>query len=78
MTSTQYGQMDVNKMKHRAANLIEEDFIEPAQHYLKKAREYSTNAVDRGSELVREHPGYTLLGAAAVGFLCGAYFARRR
>lgn len=79
MASTQYsGQMDSNRIKNRASHLIEEDIIEPAQQYLKKAREFGSNAMERGTELVRENPGYTVLGAAAVGFLCGAYFARRR
>lgn len=78
MAGTQYGQMESGKMKNRAANLIEEDIVEPAQQYLRKAREYGSQAMDRGSELVKENPGYTILGAAAVGFLFGAYFARRR
>lgn len=79
MASTQYsGQIDANRLKSRASHMIEEDIIEPTQHYIKKAREYGSNAMERGTELVRENPGYTILGAAAVGFLCGAYFARRR
>lgn len=81
MAGTQYGvqgQMDSNKIKSRAAHLIEEDIVEPAQQYLRKAREYGSHAMDRGTELIKENPGYTILGAAAVGFLFGAYFARRR
>ncbi len=79
MVSTQYGgQMDSDKVRNRASSMLSEDVIEPAQQYIKKAREYGSNALDRGTEIVRENPGYTILGAAAVGFLCGAYFARRR
>ncbi|MBC7538723.1 MAG: CsbD family protein [Bacteriovorax sp.] len=79
MASTQYdGQMDVNKMKNRAQHILEEDIVEPAQEYLSKAREFGSKAVEKGSDLVKENPGYTILGAAAVGFLAGAYFSRRR
>jgi uncharacterized protein YjbJ (UPF0337 family)/ElaB/YqjD/DUF883 family membrane-anchored ribosome-binding protein len=79
MASTQYGgQMDANKMKNRAQHILEEDIVEPAQEYLSKAREFGSRAVERGSDLVKENPGYTILGAAAVGFLAGAYFSRRR
>lgn len=81
MAGSQYGvqdHMDANRIKSRASHLIEDDLIEPAQQYLKRAREYGTQAVDRGTELVKENPGYSMLGAAAVGFLFGAYFARRR
>lgn len=79
MASTQYGgQIDSNRIKSRASHMIEEDLVEPAQQYLKKAREYGSHAMERGSEIVKENPGYTVLGAAAVGFLFGAYFARRR
>lgn len=78
MASTQYGHMDSDKIRSRASNIIEEDILEPAQNYMKRAREYGSNALERGTELVRENPGYTVLGAASVGFLLGAYFARRR
>jgi ElaB/YqjD/DUF883 family membrane-anchored ribosome-binding protein len=79
MPSTQYGeQMDSNKMRARPSHLIEEDVVEPTKQYLRKAREFGSYAMDRGTDIVKENPGYSLLGAAAVGFLCGAYFARRR
>ena len=79
MASTQYGgQMDSNKMKVRAQHIIEEDIVEPAQQYLAKAREMGSRAVERGSDLIKENPGYTILGAAALGFLAGAYFSRRK
>lgn len=79
MASTQYsGQMDTNKMKNRAQQMIDEDFVEPAQQYLTKAREMGSKAVEKGSYLVKENPGYTILGAAAVGFIAGTYFSRRR
>ena len=79
MASTQYGgQMDTNKLKNRAQHILEEDIVEPAQKYLSKAREFGSRAVEKGSDMVKENPGYTILGAAAVGFLAGAYFSRRR
>ncbi|RPJ74418.1 MAG: hypothetical protein EHM20_10635 [Alphaproteobacteria bacterium] len=79
MGSGQYGgQMDSDKIRSKASHMMSEDIIEPAQQYIKKAREYGSNALDRGTEIVRENPGYTILGAAAVGFLFGAYVARRR
>jgi ElaB/YqjD/DUF883 family membrane-anchored ribosome-binding protein len=78
MASTQYGQMDPNKMKVRVQHMIDEDLVEPAQEYLQKAREFGSKAVEKGTDIVRENPGYTILGAAAVGFLAGAYFSRRR
>jgi len=65
-------------LKKRASHLVEEDIIEPAQYYFKKAKRYGAKAIDRGSEIVRENPGYTVLGAATFGFLCGAYMARRK
>lgn len=79
MASTQYGgQMDSNKMKSKVQHIIEEDIVEPAQQYLTKAREFGSRAVDRGTDIVKENPGYSILGAAAVGFLAGAYLSRRR
>ena len=79
MASTQYGgQMESNKMKTRVQHLIDEDIVEPAQEYLTKAREFGSRAVEKGADIVKENPGYTILGAAAVGFLAGAYFSRRR
>ena len=78
MASSQYGgQMEPN-IKTRAQHLIEEDIIEPAQKYMTKARELGAKAVDKSAEVVRENPGYSMLGAAAVGFLAGAYFSRRK
>lgn len=79
MSATQYNvPIDTNKMKMKASHLIEEDIVEPTQRYIRKARDFGSHAVDRGAELVRENPGYTIMGAVAVGFLCGAYIARRR
>ncbi len=71
-------QSEQNKLRARASHVFEEDIVEPAQEYLARARDFSSRAIDRGSELVRENPGYTILGAAAVGFLLGAYVARRK
>jgi ElaB/YqjD/DUF883 family membrane-anchored ribosome-binding protein len=79
MTSTQFnGQMDPNKMKTKVQHLIEDDIVEPAQQYLSKARDFSSRALDRGTDVVKENPGYSMLGAAAIGFLAGAYIARKK
>lgn len=79
MTSTQYGgQMDTDKIKSRAQHLIDEDIIEPTQKYLEKAKNFSEKAMDKGADIVKQNPGYSMLGAAAIGFLAGAYFVRRR
>lgn len=73
------GQYDVNKIKNKASNMshmIEEDVLEPGREYLERAREMSAQMVDRTTGLVKENPGYAILGAATVGFLAGAYFFR--
>lgn len=72
------GQYDANKIKTKASHMIEDDIIEPGKEYLERARELSAQVVDRTSGLVKENPGYAILGAATVGFLAGAYFFRRR
>lgn len=72
------GQYDVNKIKRQASNMIEDDVIEPGKEYLERARDMGTHLVDRTSGLVKENPGYAILGAATVGFLAGAYFFRRK
>ena len=73
-----HGQYDVNKIKNRASHMIEEDIIEPSREYLEKARNLSAQLVDRTTGVVKENPGYAILGAATVGFLAGAYFFRRK
>jgi len=78
-TSGQFSEtMDKNKLRSRASHLIEEDIIEPTQHYIARAKELGARAVDRSAEIVRENPGYTIMGAAAVGFLVGAYISRKK
>jgi uncharacterized protein YjbJ (UPF0337 family)/ElaB/YqjD/DUF883 family membrane-anchored ribosome-binding protein len=72
------GQMDVNKFKKQASHMIEDDILEPAQEYLQRAKDIGIQVVDRTNGLVKENPGYAILGAATVGFLAGAYFFRRK
>jgi uncharacterized protein YjbJ (UPF0337 family) len=72
------GQYDVNKIKNKASHMIEDDIVEPGKEYLDRARDMSAQFVDRTAGLVKENPGYAILGAATVGFLAGAYFFRRR
>lgn len=72
------GQYDANKIKNKASHMIEDDIIEPSRQYLERARDMSAQFVDRTAGVVKENPGYAILGAATVGFLAGAYFFRRR
>lgn len=72
------GQYDVNKMKNKVSHIIEDDIVEPSREYFEKARNMSAQLVDRTSGVIKENPGYAILGAATVGFLAGAYFFRRR
>lgn len=72
------GQYDVNKIKNKASSMIEEDIVEPSREYLERARDMSAQLVDRTSGVIKENPGYAILGAATVGFLAGAYFFRRK
>jgi ElaB/YqjD/DUF883 family membrane-anchored ribosome-binding protein len=69
---------DSTKFRTKAGHLIEEDIIDPAKEYLHRAKDFGIQVVDRTSGLVKENPGYAILGAATVGFLAGAYFFRRR
>lgn len=71
-------QIDSQNIKNRAQHMLNDDIVEPAQEYLQRAREIGSRAMDRSTTMVRENPGYTILGAAAVGFLLGAFVARRR
>lgn len=72
------GQYDVNKIKSKASHMIEDDIIEPGREYLQRARDMSAQLVDRTTGIVKENPGYAILGAATVGFLAGAYFFSRK
>lgn len=72
------GQYEINKMKTRASSMIEDDIIEPTREYLERARDMSAHLVDRTSGVIKENPGYAILGAATVGFLAGAYFFHRK
>lgn len=78
MASQLNGQYDANKIKSRASHIIEDDIIEPGREYLQRARDMGAQVVDRTTGLVKENPGYAILGAATVGFLAGAYFFRRK
>lgn len=71
-------QYDANKIKARASHMIEDDIVEPGKEYLARVRDMGVQAVDRTTGLIKENPGYAILGAATVGFLAGAYFFRRR
>ena len=79
MNSTEYGgQIESSRLKNKAQHMFEEDILEPTEKYLAKAREIGSKAVEKGTDMVKENPGYSVLGAAAIGFLAGAYFSRRK
>lgn len=67
-----------SKFKPRENYLMEEDTEGHVQHYIEQAKQMGSKAVDKGSEIVKKNPGYSVLSAAAVGFILGAYVSRRR
>lgn len=48
------------------------------EHRLEEIRTRATEAAKRAETTVREHPGYAVAGAAALGFMLGALALRRR
>lgn len=62
-----------DRIKHDANHLIKE-----GSQYAERARDMGQNLMQKGRVAIKEHPGYTLLGAAAIGFLCGALMCGRR
>jgi len=70
--------IDTNKIKRQASNMLDSEVMDPAAEYLKKARDIAGQAATRSTELVKQYPGYTVLGAAAIGFLTAAYIFRRK
>jgi len=48
------------------------------EHQLELAKRYAADAGKAAEKTVREHPGYAVAGAAAVGFLLGALTLRHR
>lgn len=67
---------DISDIKDRASHYMH-DGAEHANEYVQHAKRIGTNVAHRASEMVKERPGYTLLGAAAVGFLLGTALFRR-
>lgn len=47
-------------------------------HQLDLAKRYAADAGKAAETTLREHPGYVVAGAAALGFLVGALTGRRR
>jgi ElaB/YqjD/DUF883 family membrane-anchored ribosome-binding protein len=48
------------------------------ERQLEAAKSYAVDAAKAAEEGVRAHPGYSVAGAAALGFLLGVVTARRR
>lgn len=49
-----------------------------SERQLEAAKGYALDAAKAAENGVREHPGYAVAGAAALGFLIGAFTTRRR
>ncbi|MCB1350185.1 MAG: hypothetical protein KDK11_16670 [Maritimibacter sp.] len=47
-------------------------------HQLDLAKRYAADAGKAAETTLRDHPGYVVAGAAALGFLVGAFALRRR
>lgn len=57
---------------------IGEDLGDTSREYMDRVRDMSSMALERSTDFIRTYPGYTILGAASVGFIMGALFSRRR
>jgi uncharacterized protein YjbJ (UPF0337 family) len=80
MAQTFNGQ-DVNRIKNKAHNMVDmvgTEMSDTANEYLQRAKDIAGKAADRTTDLVKAYPSYTVLGAATVGFIAGAYLARRK
>lgn len=77
MSSSLNSSSSINDLKNKSNRVFEEDIIEPSREYMEKVRELGSSALERSSEFVKTYPGYTILGAASIGFLLGALFSRR-
>ena len=67
----------VDKAKNLASGGLSQfqDRAEDVYHDLqKRARE----GMDVSEDIIKSHPFYAVLGACAVGFICGALIGRRR
>ena len=53
---------------------IADQFQESTEMVEQKVKEYAGFA----TEYIKQNPAYTILGAAGIGMLLGAYLARRR
>ncbi len=51
--------------------------LERGDEQLQSLRAFAETAAGNAEDMVRQHPGSTVAGAAAVGFLIGALMARR-
>ena len=71
------GNQEAAKIKKLATSALE-DGMDEVSPYLKKAKELAGEAAQKTTDLVKAYPGYTVLGAAAVGFVAAAYIFRRR
>lgn len=68
--------LDQSDSKKRTS--ITEQSVSQGHEYLDIAKDIGSKAISRGSAIVKSNPGYSILGAAAVGFLAGAYLARKK
>lgn len=68
--------LDQSESKKKAS--ITHEAISTGHEYLDIAKDIGSKALSKGSAIVKSKPGYSILGAAAVGFLAGAYLARKK
>ncbi len=69
---------NLNSIRNKSSAAFQDEIADPANLYMDKAREYGSIALDRSTEFVKTYPGYTILGAASIGFLLGSFFSRSR
>lgn len=67
----------LSNIRSRARDFGDE-MSDSTSEYMDRVRDLSTTAMNRSTEFIRAYPGYTILGAAGVGFLLGALISRRR
>lgn len=58
-------------------SFMDEDMMDASSEYMDKVRQMGSVAMERSTDFIRTYPGYTLLGAAGIGFILGALFSRR-
>jgi ElaB/YqjD/DUF883 family membrane-anchored ribosome-binding protein len=61
-------------LAHGAPQQLQERAQDLYQDLQKRAKDYT----EASEDMIKSHPFYSVLGAVAVGFVCGALLGRRR